>query len=552
MRFTVVAVAVLAVPLAGSDPFRKSLPAERRIAHALDRLTFGARPGDAETVKKIGLEKWIERQLNPESIPENPQLEKKLEGLATLRMTPAETVQNFPPPQMVRAFAEGRLPPPKDPEQRARLERLAAQFKNRGKAEAAKPENLMSVLAPAEMRALRRGTPEERMEALAALPDDKLHAVLEAMPQANRGKLYVAAPPDLRRRLMAYAAPYQVLYSDLAEGKLYRAVYSERQLNELLVDFWFNHFNVYMDKGADRYLVASYERDAIRPHVLHRFKDLLLATAEHPAMLFYLDNWQSVAPDAKVGRGRARGLNENYARELMELHTLGVDGGYTQKDVTEVARCFTGWTIRDPRRGGGFDYNDRIHDKGEKTVLGVRIAAGGGREDGLKVIDMLARNPSTARFISTKLAQRFVADAPPPAMIARMAKTFQDTDGDLKAVMKVMLRSREFWSEGAWRAKLRSPLEMVAGAVRSLDAEVNFATPLAMQVAALGQPLYRKQEPTGYSTLNEEWVNSAALLARMNFATALVENKVPGVKVNIGGDPKLVALGLGSPEFQRR
>jgi uncharacterized protein (DUF1800 family) len=391
--------------------------------------------------------------------------------------------------------------------------------------------------------------------------------------------------------LMRAVAPQQALARDLQEAKLYRAIYSNRQLSEVLADFWYNHFNVHLDKGADRFLVTSYERDAIRPHVLGKFRDILLATAEHPAMLWYLDNWQSVSPDmAQRGRmrqqRRPRGLNENYARELLELHTLGVDGGYTQKDVTEVARCFTGWTIREPRIGARFHFEDRVHDKGEKTVLGVTIPAGGGKEDGLKVLDLLVKHPSTARFISRKLAQRFIADAPPEPVIDRMAATFRKTDGDMREVMRTMLRSREFWSEGAYRAKVKSPLEMVTSAVRATGAEVTSGLALARTIAEMGQPLYRKQEPTGYSNTGSEWVNSAGLLARMNFALALSQNQVRGVRIpenalngegsdiaarllfadvgaqtrdalvrarNEGKTPEIMAaLVMGSPEFQRR
>jgi uncharacterized protein (DUF1800 family) len=398
--------------------------------------------------------------------------------------------------------------------------------------------------------------------------------------------------PVERRKLVADRAPQQALAYDLNEAKLYRAIYSNRQLEEQMADFWFNHFNVYMDKGADRILISTYERDALRPHVFGKFRDLLEATAESPAMLFYLDNWQSVSTDRAQERRfakakQARGLNENYARELMELHTLGVDGGYTQDDIVQVARCFTGWTISQPNRGGEFNYNDRVHDKGEKTVLGVKIPAGGGKDDAEKVLDILARHPSTARFISTKLAKKFVADDPPPALVERMVKTFHDTDGDIRAVMSTMLESKEFFSEGAFRAKVKTPLELIVSAVRATDAQVDFAIPLATQIAQLGQPLYRKIEPTGYSSANSEWVNSAALLARMNFALALTANRVPGVTVNTGAfdnnaaavgrqllfhDPTqqtldsidkalaqkeptpemLAGLVLGSPDFQRR
>jgi len=282
--------------------------------------------------------------------------------------------------------------------------------------------------------------------------------------------------------------------------------------------------------------------------VLGKFRELLEATAKSPAMLFYLDNWQSVGPPpSQKGNQARRGLNENYGRELLELHTLGVDGGYTQQDVTEVARCFTGWTINQPQRGGSFNFNARVHDPGEKTVLGLKIPAGGGIEDGEKVLDLVARHPSTAHFISRKLGMRFVADDPPASLVDRMAATYLKTDGDLLEVMKTMLSSKEFWSQGAYRSKMKSPLEMVASAVRAVHGDVDYASALANQVAQMGEPLYRKQEPTGYSNSGKEWINSAGLLARMNFAVNLADNKVPGVKV----DAAPAGISLGSPQFQK-
>ncbi|QOY85837.1 DUF1800 domain-containing protein [Paludibaculum fermentans] len=337
---------------------------------------------------------------------------------------------------------------------------------------------------------------------------------------------------------------------DLGEGKILRAVYSNLQLEEVLTDFWFNHFNVFFDKGADWYLTTSYERDAIRPNVLGKFKDLLIATARHPAMLFYLDNWQSVAPGSQP-RQKQRGLNENYARELMELHTLGVDGGYSQKDIIEVARCFTGWTIRQPQQGGAFYFAPRLHDRGEKTVLGVKIASGGGEEDGLKVLELLARHPSTARFVCRELALRFVSDNPPAALVDRMAKEYLKTDGDLRAVVRTMFESKEFWSAEAYKSKIKSPLEFVASAVRAGEANITFGFGLAQIVERLGQPLYKKAEPTGYSNKSEEWVNSSGLVARLNFAGALAANRVPGIQVDAAKYKDSGAV-WGSPEFQKR
>ena len=439
MCYRALAVLVCVSAFAGNGvPFQKEIPKDERIKQALNRFTFGPRPGDAEHVQSMGLKKWIDWQLHPSRIAENPVLEAKLNGLGSLSMSSREIAQNYP------------------------AGRMAAR--------------------------------------------------------------------------------------ELAAAKLLRAIYSNRQLEEVLTDFWFNHFNVYLEKGADRYLVTAYERDAIRPHVLGQFRDLLEATAKSPAMLFYLDNWQSVGDAMERGRPARRGLNENYGRELLELHTLGVDGGYTQKDVTEVARCFTGWTIRQPRLGGEFVFNGRAHDRGEKRVLGVKILAGGGIEDGEKVLDLVARQPATAHFISRKLAMRFVADDPPAVLVGRMAQTFLKSDGDLRAVLKTMIDSKEFWSVGAYRTKMKSPLEFVASAVRSMNGDVDEALALNNQVAQMGEPLFRKQEPTGYSNSGTEWMNSAGLVARMNFALSLANNHVPGVKVATDAG---AGITLGAPEFQR-
>jgi uncharacterized protein (DUF1800 family) len=537
---------------AAQASFSKSLPKNDRISHALNRLAFGPAPGDVERVRAMGLKRWIELQLHPQRIEENAALTARLAPLDTLRMSPAEMVEHYPPPQVIQAMATGRMPLPTDPERRAAIERVVKRYRvSQGlDKESARPR-LNDLLSADQMRTMRSGSPQQKAALVASLPPAQQHEVLAALPQSARQGLFAIASPELRRRMETAAGGAQVIAQDLAQAKLYRAVYSNRQLEEVLVDFWYNHFNVFLDKGADRYLVTAYEEQTIRPRVLGKFKDLLLATAKSPAMLYYLDNWQSTGP-APAGRKRAaRGLNENYGRELLELHTLGVDGGYTQKDVTEAARCFTGWTIRDVQRGGVFEFNPRMHDAGEKTVLGVKIPAGGGIEDGLKVIDLVASHPSTARFISRKLAQRFVADEPPEKLVARLAETFRKTDGDLRAVLAALFDSKEFWSVGAYRAKMKSPFELVASAVRVAGGEIAFAQPLAQQVTQLGQPLYRKLEPTGYSNSGAEWMNSAGLLARMNFAVQLAENRIGGVRV----EAKQAGAGgieLGSPEFQKK
>ena len=583
------AVSALVLCLGARSP---KLSKDEQVVHALNRVTFGPRPGDVEAVRKMGVKKWVDLQLHPERISENPELAQRLAPLESLRLSQADTERNYPNPQMIRAIASGRQAMPEDPVTRAAVERVVRRFKVKKDAAGNAPLEpqvpLEQLLSREQIRTLRTGTVEQKRAVIAAIPEDQMDDVAIALPPGLRLQLLPAVEPTLRRKLLLLTTPQQLVAFDLSEGKLYRAILSNRQLEEQLVDFWYNHFNVFLDKGADRYLVPTYEREAIRPHVLGKFRDLLEATAKSPAMLFFLDNWESVgatAPQRANAKRPARGLNENYARELMELHTLGVDGGYTQKDVTEVARCFTGWTIRQPREGGDFFYNDRVHDKGEKTVLGVKIPAGGGRDDAEKVLDILARHPATARFISKKLAQRFVSDDPPQKLVDKMAKTFRDKNGDIREVMKTMLTSDEFFSQAAYRAKVKTPFEMIVSAVRATGAQVDFAFPLANQIAQLGEPLYRKLEPTGYSDANSEWVNSAALLARMNFALSLAQNKVPGSKLDaslFSGAPAdiarqvlftdakpetlaaiekqaqtsttapVVGLMLGSPDFQRR
>jgi uncharacterized protein (DUF1800 family) len=542
--------------------FQKKLSKDDQILHALDRLTFGPRPGDVARVKKIGLKRWIFEQLHPDRMDENPVLEARLQALESLRMTPLEAVQHYPPPQMIRAIGQGKQPLPDDLLLRASVERFLARYKTRiaqASNTPAPPEikddlepirPLEDVLTPEELGIVRSGNGEKKRELLESMPQEKIEDMLIAMTQKQRLQLFGPASSTVRREIFLLNGPQQVVAYDLLDSKMLRAVESNRQLAEELDDFWFNHFNVFYEKGADRFTIPQYEREAIRPHVLGQFRDLLEATAKSPAMLFFLDNSESVRPDLDANdkkRKVKRGLNENYGRELMELHTLGVNGGYTQKDVTEVARCFTGWGIQEPRKGGSFFYNDKLHDKGRKIVLGHIIAAGGGMEDGEQVLDILARHPSTAHFISQELAQRFVADNPPESLVNKMAQTFLSTNGSIREVMKTMLDSKEFWSQGAYRSKVKSPFEMVASSARALDANVIDGWALANQVGTLGEPLYRKLEPTGYSNLNAEWMNSASLLGRMNFALQLAQNHVESVKVDVsrfGDDPSEVAQAL--------
>jgi len=532
-------------------PAIPQMTADQKALHALNRLTFGPRPGDVEMVQNKGLYDWIELQLHPESIPENPVLEAKLEPLDSLRMSTREMIQHYPSQQMVKLMLDGRLPFPDDKQTRYTVQKMIARVQRRENADKAgqtdNPEFNATALPDSwqlddrDRQIVAKGKPPEQLALLEALSADRQLDVLDTMPNGARQKLYPMAPPDLRRRIQIFNGPVQIVNQDLMDGKILRAVYSNRQLEEVLTDFWFNHFNVNLDKGADRYMVTSYERDVIRPHVLGHFKDLLLATAKSPAMLFYLDNWQSAGPDPN--KKRKQGLNENYGRELMELHTLGVDGGYTQHDVTEVARCFTGWSIREPQRGGAFEFNEKLHDKGEKQVLGVTIPAGGGMDDGLKVLDILAHSPATAHFISRSLAIRFVSDSPPETLVRKMAAAFTRTDGDLREVMRTMIEAREFWDPANFRSKVKSPLEMEISAVRAVNADVDFAQALANQLNPLGEPLYRKLEPTGYSNRSTDWMNSASLLARLNFSMALVQNKIGGVKVDTArftGDPSQI------------
>ena len=635
----------------------------KRALHALNRLTFGPRPGDVPAVLNMGVDKWIDRQLHPDKINDKA-LETRLAPFRTLRMDVHEILDNFPDQRRAREVMEGKRSMPSDPAQRAvyqvliarledKQERRAdgggtgaasdghgAQAANRGlssppaaggytdpptdtnpsadktgetrgradssgsaamaegnanTADANNTDNSNAVAAPEANHAARafaemKPTPGQDAEArnredrlyadlkvqqlIDLPPNQRFKQVLEMSQQEQRAladslrggkgqEFLEGMDPKQKETLLAMSAPLNIVGEELAEAKLMRAIYSDRQLEEVMTDFWFNHFNVFIGKGADRFLVTAYERDVIRPHVLGKFEDLLVATAKSPAMLFYLDNWMSVGPNSLVASGvpsrpmrpygpyrrrypgrfpppgrnpnargkRNRGLNENYGRELMELHTLSVNGGYSQRDVTEVAKVFTGWTIDKPEEGGGFRFDPRMHEPGSKFVLGHKIKDKGEGE-GRDVLHLLATSPQTAHFISLQLAQRFVADDPPDALVDRMAKTFLKKKGDIREVLSTLFHSPEFWADGAYRDKVKTPLEFVASAVRATGVDVTDAMQLTRQLNNMGMALYGMQPPTGYSMKAKTWVNSSALLGRMNFAIALTSSKVRGAKLD--------------------
>ena len=479
-------LALLAVLLAMPGLRAAPVPTDDdAIRHALNRLTYGIRPGDIERVRTMGLQPWIDQQLDPGRI-DNSAVEPRLASLETLTLDAATIQRDYAGPAM-----------------RERRDRQRAN------------------------------------QAMLPDPDPPI------------------PDPVLRQPSEAQRKNRQVL-TDLQEAKVLRAVYSERQLEEVLVDFWFNHFNVFAGKGQTRNYIAAYERDAIRPYVFGSFRDILGATAKHPAMLFYLDNWlssgaeQATRARSSAGLPRARrssGLNENYARELLELHTLGVDGGYTQDDIVNVARAFTGWTMR-PREGTGFLFVPALHDRNAKTVLGQAIS-GGGLAEGERVLDIVAAYPSTARHIARKLAIKFVSDTPPPGVVDRAAARFTASRGNLREVVKTIITSPEFFAADARAVKVKTPLDFVVSALRAINAEVRNSLPLARTLRDMGMAPYFCQPPTGYDDTAAAWVNAGALVARMNFAVELSKNQVRGVRIPLS-EAETAALEIGAPAFQRQ
>ena len=459
------------VPGETSDAPREQTD-DQQVLHALNRLGFGPRPGDVARVHAMGVDAWIARQLEPERLADT-RAEQFGARFVALQGTPGELLDKYPPPALVRR-------------QRAMLEQ-------------------------------RMGT--------------------DSTPTAEDSARY----RDLQRSV-------QQLVGELQASRVARAVLSERQLQEVMTDFWLNHFNVFIQKGPTmRHYLPSYERDVIRPRALGRFRDLLGAVAHSPAMLTYLDNWQSMADSThetlaelrvrspgllrRPAPRRRAGLNENYGRELLELHTLGVDGGYTQQDVINVARAFTGWTVEQPRQGGEFVFRPVMHDADDKVVLGHTLPGGRGAEDGEEVLDIVAVHPATARFLATKLARRLVSDDPPAALVERATRTFVRTGGDIRQVVRTIVSSPEFFSRAAWRAKVKSPLEVVVSALRAVDADGDPTPRTALAIAQLGQPLWGHQAPNGWPERGNEWMNTGAILNRINFGLLMGASRLPGASV---------------------
>jgi len=510
-------------------PWKEAGLTERQAAaHLLSRFTYGPRPGDVDKVVAMGLDRWFEQQLAA-NLPD-PQVAERLRPLQALAMSNEEIFRRYPPNGMILAEMrrEGLLP-----------------GKKAGKDDT--PQTVAADLANLDKKELREKTVDYARE---------------------KGYL-----------------PEKQLLGQVMTQKLVRAVYSENQLAEVMTDFWFNHFNVSLTNNKVRPYLLSYERDAIRPNVLGHFRDLLEATARHPAMLVYLDNAQSsaameapttmagelerrrafnrrpgrFAPQAGAGAAgkgkKEHGLNENYARELMELHTLGVDGGYTQADVIAVARAFTGWTVLPPgparqqaenrlarvQRVGGLGFQEQgdflfradTHDAGAKVVLGQTLPAGRGIEDGEQVLDIVAAHKSTARHLATQIAARFVADQPPQALVDRLAAVYTKSQGDTRQILRALVESPEFWSPAARGAKIKSPFELAASALRAVDGDLRDPRETLQWVAKIGQPLYAYQAPTGYPDRAESWVNTGSLLNRMNFGLQLAAGRVRGVKVDL-------------------
>jgi uncharacterized protein (DUF1800 family) len=546
-----------------------------RAAHALNRLTFGPRPGDLERVEAIGVKKWIDMQLNPEQIDDSL-LEARLQSFPAMHLSQQDLLQDFPSAGVIHAVADGKVPLPSDRVERAIYQNQVAEYEEKRQKqaqEAAKHAAEDPVAAdPAKASAMANESvmadamaledvanspsitvheqklyadlastqivnllPDQRLDRLLNMKPGQLRGFMKGLTPEERTQLTAGMTAQQKETMVALINPTLLVTGELLQTRLLTDIYSQRQLQAVMTDFWLNHFNVYLKKGqfAPWYLV-DYEQNVIAPHAMGKFEDLLVATAKSPAMLFYLDNHSSIGPRSiaamraqanPAAKNRDPGLNENYARELMELHTLGVDGGYTQKDVTEVAKVFTGWTIEEPRKGAGFTFNERRHEPGPKVVMGQTIQESG-EQEGMEVLHRLATSPATAHHLSQQLAERFVSDTPPPALVDRMAKTYLKSDGDIRQVLRTLFTSPEFWSREAYRAKVKTPEEFVVSAVRATGGEVQRPAIVLNAMGQLGMPFFGCQTPNGYSWKADAWVNSGDLLSRINIALALSSNKL--------------------------
>jgi uncharacterized protein (DUF1800 family) len=524
------------------------LTRDEQILQVLNRFTNGPRPGDLERLRAEGLSKWFTAQLNPWHIDDSD-LERRLSDYPAMKLPINRLMETYPDEGMVRRemTGHGGLPIGRAEGVTALYNAQMDRYKEKREKKGAKNNDDGPAALPEEPAAYLAMEPKKRFNELCKLSPAQLGEVRKGLPAADRDKLTEGLTPHEVEILAAFNGPQQVIAGEIVQTKLLRDIYSERQLNEVMVDFWLNHFNVYLRKSQQApYFITSYERDTIRPRALGNFESLLIATALSPAMLNYLDNEESVGPNSSSvkyrafdrrgrfigtdGKKNVTGLNENYARELMELHTVGVNGGYNQHDVTEVARIFTGWTLSKGQDTENIHptYDASKHEPGDKIVMGVKYKEDG-MQEGLKLLHNLANSPQTAKFISTKLAVRFVSDAPPPAMIARMQETFQRTHGDIRLVLIAMINSPEFFTRATYRAKVKTPQDYVISAVRASGADVDQTGSLAAAITELGMPVYGMLTPQGYSMSAEAWNNTAALVNRMNFALALSSNRVAGV-----------------------
>ncbi|MGA2418972.1 MAG: DUF1800 domain-containing protein [Candidatus Acidiferrum sp.] len=526
----------------------------QRALQALNRLSFGPRPGDVPAVLAKGVDAWVEDQLHPESIDDSA-LNARLAPYNSTRMNPKQLTQWFPSDTIIRQVIAGKRPMPDDPALKlvyaVHVARIQAQSTPKGPPPAtpsATPNPSLSAAPPTpedEARAIADNLlslpKQQRLNELEKSPPEKLINFPNIIRGDQRDKLNADFSAQEREVFRSLANPPSVVASELQEAKVLRAVYSERQLQEVMTDFWFNHFNVYQFKDQGVFYTTGYERDVIRPHAFGKFYDLLVAVSKSPAMLAYLDNWLSIGPHSQAaGKNGQSGLNENFGRELMELHTVGVDGGYSQSDVTQLATILTGWTIAQPEDGGQFQFDPRRHEPGDKTVLGHKFYDAG-QDEGMRALDMLAHSPATAHFISKCLATRFVSDDPPEALVTRLAGVFRTTDGDIREVLRALFQSPEFWSAKTYNGKFKTPLEYVVSAVRASGANVVTPAAIVQNLASMGMPPYGMTVPTGYEMKAPIWENDGALLARINFATALTQGRLSGIQFDPAG---LVVQGI--------